>query len=60
MGTEGGMAGDLQELIRSLEGEQEEHRKESFKKERVDLVGNDSVCERSSYLRIKGALNLPF
>lgn len=33
-------------------------RKESFLK-RVDLVGNASVCERSSYLRIKGALNLP-
>lgn len=54
------MAGDLQELIGNLEGEWEENRKESFRKGRVDFVGNAPVCERSGYLRMKGALNLPF
>lgn len=54
------MAGDLQELIGNLEGEWEENRKESFRKGRVDFVGNAPVCERAGYLRMKGALNLPF
>lgn len=59
-GTDRGMAGDLQELIGNLVGEWEENRKESLRKGRVDFVGDAPVCERSGYLRMKGALNLPF
>lgn len=53
-----GLARDLQEMV-NLEEEVVENGKEILK-ERADLVGNASDCERSSYLRIKGALNLPF